>query len=267
LLTAASLVLVIAGISLMVYFSKQVRTKIDQVSYLEGQLAQRQTDLKATEEQFRTLSDRTSELRHETEDAQAKLEATRLEVSEALNKLEQIYNSPLPSNAKEVLADAISKIREAESAVSKVETELRATNQPATSGSSISRSQAISDLFSDDPATRLRAYNVLIGNYGADPALIPELLTYARANVSNQNGVYNTLVVLSHLNKAQLKPHVAEIQGFAKDVEPIGPRIKERADKLVGRLPTPAPSNPVKQLHKDDVQKLLPPLKPKKPKI
>jgi TolA-binding protein len=265
LLTAASLVLVIAGISLMVYFSKQVKTKIDQVNELEAQLAQRQTDLKTAEDEFRTLSDRNFELRHETENAQAQLETTRQEVSDALDKLEQINNSPLPANAKEVLMDAISKIRDVKDAVNRAETILKATNQATTSPApGISLDHAISDLFSNDPATRLRAYNVLMDSYGADPSLVPELLSYARANMSNQNGIYNTLVVLGHLNKTQLKPHVAEIQSFAKEVEPAGPRIKERADKLVGRLPTHAPPNPVKQLYKDDVKKLLPPLKPKK---
>jgi DNA repair exonuclease SbcCD ATPase subunit len=267
LLTAVSLVLVIAGISLMVYLGKQVKSKIDQVNYLEEQLAQRQVELKAAEDEFRTLSERNYELRHETENAQAQLEVTRREVNDALDKLEQIYDSSsLPPNAKGVLADAISKIRGAESAVSKVETELRATNQTTPPGSSISLSQAISGLFSNDPAARLKAYNVLMDNYSADPALVPELLTYARANMGNQNGIYNTLVVLSHLNKTQLRPHVPEIQSFAREVEPIGPRIKERSDKLVGRLPVHAPANPVKQLHKDDVQKLLPPFKTKKPK-
>jgi ribosomal protein L34E len=45
-------------------------------------------------------------------------------------------------------------------------------------------------------------------------------------------------IVLSHLNKAQLKPHVAEIQAFAKGVETMRPRIKDRVDKLLSRLPT-----------------------------
>ncbi len=234
LLMMVSLVSIIVGLFLLVYFTKQVKMKIDHVNVLEAQLVQRRVEIQAIDDEFRQLSDRNSKLRSDTANAQAQLEATKTEINSALAKLKEISNSSLPANAKVILDDAISKLSGAESTVSKVETELKAARQPT----STSRSQAISDLFSNQPAVRLRAYNVIMDNYGTDPALIPELLSYARANINNQNGIYNTLVVLSHLNKAQLKPHVAEIQAFAKYVETMGPRIKERVDKLLIRLPT-----------------------------
>lgn len=204
---------------------------------LEQQIAQRQMELKSAEEEFRALSDRNYELRREIENAQAQLEATQKEVNYALGKLEEVAKSPLPPNAKTILLDSISKLRGAENTVSRVETELKTSTQATPVESVPSRSQAIADLFSNRGATRLRAYNVIIDNYSADPALIPELLSYARANKSNHNGIYNTLVVLSHLNKAQLKPHAAEIRAFAREVEPIGSRIKERVGKLLSRIP------------------------------
>jgi len=204
---------------------------------LEDQITQKQTELKAAEEEFRTLSDRNSELARDNENAQAQLETTRKEISSARVTLEGIANSPLPASARSVVSDAIAKIREAEKSVSKIETELETARETASPESGISRSQVIANLFSDQPASRLRAYNVIMDSYSTDPDLIPELLTYARAHRDNQNGIYNTLVVLSHLNKAQLRPHVADIQAFAREVEPMGPRIKERIDKLLIRLP------------------------------
>jgi hypothetical protein len=75
-------------------------------------------------------------------------------------------------------------------------------------------------------------------NYSNDPALVPELLSYARTRTDNEDGIYNTLVVLSHINRGErLRPYVDEIRQFAQSVESIGPRIKGRVAKLLDRLP------------------------------
>jgi hypothetical protein len=223
-LAIVSLVSIVIGLSLLVYLTRQAKTKLDQVNDLENQLTEKRGEFQ--------------ELKRETENAEAQLGTTKTEISTAVDKLKQIYDSPLPANAKTVLAEAISKLSGVETTVVKVETELKSARQPNTSESVPSRNQAISDLFSEQPAVRFRAYNAIMDNYGSDPALVPELLSYARAHTNNENGIYNTLVVLSHLNKAQLRPHVAEIQDFAKSVETTGPRIKDRVDKLLSRLPT-----------------------------
>jgi hypothetical protein len=53
-----------------------------------------------------------------------------------------------------------------------------------------------------------------------------------------QMGIYNILVLLSHMDGEALRPHVAEIKQFSKDMEGIGPKIQERARVLRSRLPT-----------------------------
>lgn len=232
---STSILLMVLGIAVVV---GSFIYSITRLRPLEHKITQRQLELKAIEEEFRVLSDKNDELRHDTENAQAQLETTRKEVNSALVNLEEIRNSPLPDTAKNVIADAIAKILDAQNIVRRVETELAPTKQTASPESDISRSQAISNLFSDQPAVRIKAYNVIMDNYSTDPALIPELLSYARANTNNENGIYNTLVVLSHLNRDQLRPHVTDIRAFAKEVEPIGPKINQRVDKLLSRLPT-----------------------------
>jgi cell division protein FtsB len=219
-----SLIAVVAGLALLGYFGKQVKLKLDQVSALE--------------EQSTKLSDENADLELKNRDAKAQLKTTTDEMNEALAKLETIYKSNLPASAKSVLAEAIAKIRGAETTVSRIETELRTTRKSDSSQPTITRSEAISDLFSDKAGKRYNAYDVLMDQYSNDPELVPELLSYARRNPDNLNGIYNTLVVLSHLNKTQLKPHVADIRAFAKEVEPAGPRIKQRVDKLLSRLPS-----------------------------
>jgi hypothetical protein len=223
LFITVSLFAVVAGVALLGYFGKQVKAKIDQVGALE--------------EQSIKLSDENADLEHKKDDAKAQLQTITDQINEARTKLETIYSSNLPASAKSVLAEAIAKIRGAETTVSQIETELKTTQPDGASGPRISRGEAITNLFSNNAGQRIDAYNVIMDQYRNDPALIPDLLSYARKNMGNQNGIYNTLVVLSHLNKSQLKPHVADIQAFAREAEPMGPRIKQRVDKLLDRLP------------------------------
>ncbi len=100
-----------------------------------------------------------------------------------------------------------------------------------------SQQELISALFSNQPGARLAAYRAIMKVYNNDSALVPELLSFARTRTDDEDGIYNTLVVLSHINRARLKPYVAEIQKFAQEVESIGPRIKERVNTLLSRLP------------------------------
>ena len=98
------------------------------------------------------------------------------------------------------------------------------------------RSQAISGLFDNDGTNRVRAYGTLMEDYATNAVLIPELLSFARKHLDNQNGIYNTLVVLSHLDQKQTKPHADEIRAFAQEVKGMGPKISARVDKLLYRL-------------------------------
>jgi hypothetical protein len=100
------------------------------------------------------------------------------------------------------------------------------------------RSALISQLFAETAARRGAAYASLIASWAKDPSIVPELIEYARKNTSNANGIYNTLVLLSHMDREALRPHVAEIKQFSQDMESIGPKIQERATVLRSRLPT-----------------------------
>lgn len=102
---------------------------------------------------------------------------------------------------------------------------------------------AIQQLYSADPRQRIGAYNELLRTRAGDPALPPLLMEAARNSLNGpdaarrNNGIYNTLVLLSHLNPAALEPHGQALRGFADQVRPVGPRVAQRADVLIGRLP------------------------------
>ncbi|MDJ0615492.1 MAG: hypothetical protein QNJ63_01895 [Calothrix sp. MO_192.B10] len=99
------------------------------------------------------------------------------------------------------------------------------------------RATLIQELFSDSSSTRKNAYEALLASWGSDSSLVLELIEYGRDNSSNLNGIYNTLVLLSHMSRDALRPHVAEIEKFSREVEGNGVKTKERAEKLRSRLP------------------------------
>lgn len=217
-----------------------------------NQIQKARTELIAANEDLNRVAEESGRLRHANEEAKAELEITNKEIDSALDKLENILKDPLPGSARTVIEDAISKIRGANTMLNKAKADLDIAKQEPSAEPRRSRQSLISDLFSDQAATRLRAYNSIMADYSADAELIPELLSYASDHIDNANGIYNTLVVLSHLNKAQLEPHIGDIEMFARKVEPMGPRIEDRVDKLFARK-----IEPMRPRIKDRVDKLL----------
>jgi hypothetical protein len=101
----------------------------------------------------------------------------------------------------------------------------------------LSRRQLIQQLFDPDPSVRVKAYGGLVPRYKNDESLVPELLEVARDNPRNANGIYNTLVVLSHMDRDTLRARSEEVRTFAEAQASAGPRVKARVETLVRRLP------------------------------
>lgn len=99
------------------------------------------------------------------------------------------------------------------------------------------RASLIQNLYSPSGSERIEAYKTLLATWADDQTLAPELISFGRKNQSNNDGIYNTLVLLSHMQPSALKPHISEIKKFSHEVEGIGPKTKERAEKLRSRLP------------------------------
>lgn len=97
----------------------------------------------------------------------------------------------------------------------------------------------IAQLFSDLPAQRRDAYTSLVNEWSNDSGIVPEVLSFARDHLENENGIYNSLVFLSHMKSEALRPNVSAIESFCKEVENIGPRIRQRVETLRSRLPAP----------------------------
>ncbi len=115
--------------------------------------------------------------------------------------------------------------------------ELQTVLPTAQSQSVDERNQLISQLFDPVANERIAAYQELMARHATDQALIPDLIAYAQAHPDNENGVYNSLVLLSHLDYSKVDADPAQIQEFAEQSRSIGPRTSERVDKLLSRLP------------------------------
>lgn len=103
------------------------------------------------------------------------------------------------------------------------------------------RTTIIEQLYDPSPAVRVKAYGALLPQYRADATLVAEVLAVARQHPDDANGTYNALVVLSHMDAATLRAERDEIESFARGAQRIGPRVAERADTLIRRLPSTTP--------------------------
>ena len=99
------------------------------------------------------------------------------------------------------------------------------------------RATLIADLFADTPARRGDAYAALSSGWGGDSTLVPELIAFAKENQTNANGVNNVLILLSHMKREALRPHVDAVTALTRETETIGARTKERSEILRSRLP------------------------------
>ncbi|MCU0074346.1 hypothetical protein N8H71_22360 [Pseudomonas koreensis] len=115
--------------------------------------------------------------------------------------------------------------------------ELRTTTVVKNAEKTTDLDSLIQGLFSPQAGERGKAYEKIISQYSNSESLIPALLDYANANKQNENGIYNTLVVFSRLDKKLLQDKSSALRTFAESVRSTGPRTSERVDILLSRIP------------------------------
>jgi len=129
-------------------------------------------------------------------------------------------------------------LQELQQKVNAADIELRASLPTSiTTASGAPLDSVIENLFAPTASVRGAAYEELMARFSSNSDLVPQLLNYAAGHMDNPNGVYNTLVVLSHLDHRALRSDVAAIRKFANQAKAIGPRTSERSDKVLERLP------------------------------
>lgn len=111
----------------------------------------------------------------------------------------------------------------------------QATELVRTTGN-LTRTTHVVNLFAADPRTRIAAAQALLERWRSDPELVPELLAYASRHPENDNGVYNTVVVLNGLSPGTLRPHRAEVERFLDFAGTRGPKTAGVVEQLRARL-------------------------------
>lgn len=94
------------------------------------------------------------------------------------------------------------------------------------------RMELVELLFSKSKHERINAYNDIISGWKNDPEMIKEILDFGASNLSNQNGVYNSLITLLYMNKTALSPYKDAIIEYSNKTEANGTKTQERAKKL-----------------------------------
>ena len=129
-------------------------------------------------------------------------------------------------------------LKDLQQSANAVDIELRASLPAAvTSTSNAPLDAVLEKLFAPTASVRGAAYEQLMSRFSKSPELVPRLLAYADEHIENQNGIYNSLVVLSHLDHRELRSDLSSIRAFAAKARTIGPKTAERAEKLIQRLP------------------------------
>ena len=96
----------------------------------------------------------------------------------------------------------------------------------------------IEQLFAPEGSLRVRAYNEIIRQFRNKPEIIDDLIKYARGNMDNDNGVYNTVVTLKNLSRDITQPKKADINSFCGEARLNGEKTKKKCDELGAWLET-----------------------------
>jgi len=104
--------------------------------------------------------------------------------------------------------------------------------------------ELIKGVYSNDASTRRAAAGALLSDWSNDPNLVPTLLDSAATNPANENGIYNTVVLLESLKPEALSPYRGDIRSFAAGATKIGPKTAAEATTLLRKLNAKAPQPP-----------------------
>lgn len=99
-------------------------------------------------------------------------------------------------------------------------------------------SDLIKGIFTTDASVRRTSAATLVSDWNTNPNLVPRLLDYAAENPRNENGIYNTVVVLENLSADTLRPYRESITNFAAAAEKIGQKTAAETTVLLRKVNT-----------------------------
>ncbi|HEY6876919.1 MAG TPA: hypothetical protein VI299_02825 [Polyangiales bacterium] len=103
------------------------------------------------------------------------------------------------------------------------------------------KDQLVAELYAPDADVRKTAAKALVDGWRKDPELAKTLVERAKTHKDNQNGVYNSVVVLGGLSKAALEPNRPELEKLVQAAATQGPSTAAQAERLQARLHAKTP--------------------------
>jgi hypothetical protein len=97
----------------------------------------------------------------------------------------------------------------------------------------------VANLFHPAPGMREKAYAELTSPvWRTNTEIIDALLSHARSNPANDDGIYNTVVVLKNISRTITQPRKSDINAFCQEIQTGRPRITEQCRSLAAWLET-----------------------------
>lgn len=94
----------------------------------------------------------------------------------------------------------------------------------------------IRDLFAPDSRTRIAAAQDLIQGWRNDPRVVAALIKFAMSNSANENGIYNTVLVLNEFDSPALEPNRDQVLKLVDVAKRAGSKTEARAAALAKKV-------------------------------
>jgi hypothetical protein len=92
------------------------------------------------------------------------------------------------------------------------------------------------EMFSADAPTRKAAAQQLVQGWRTDSSAAQAIIAFAMAHATNENGIYNTVVVLADFSAAALSQNRSQVVAFAELAKKSGPNTAARVGPLLSRI-------------------------------
>lgn len=96
--------------------------------------------------------------------------------------------------------------------------------------------QLLQAMYGSDSSTRVQSARELIRWWQGDSDATRAILNYAEAHLDNQQGTFNTVVVLTDFILKALSPHKPAILRFAEKARTNGPKTGAQLDALLRKI-------------------------------
>ncbi len=96
--------------------------------------------------------------------------------------------------------------------------------------------QLIEDLYAPASGTRITSAEEIIQVWRSDTTLVPQLLNYAEEHMDNENGIYNTVVILNSVDTTLLSREKDSVKSFLDKAQKVGPKTRSQIDRVRSRL-------------------------------